>query len=182
MTYLKICTIMKSRLGALRPQLDPSVWIAASADVIGHVVLAAEVSVWFGAVLRGDNDIITVGRGSNIQDGVVIHVDSGFPCIVGEHCVIGHRAILHGCRLGNEVMVGMGAIVLNGAVVSDGCLVGAGALVPEGKVLEPDTLYVGVPARKVRTLNPDERARIRSNAEGYIARARLFAAELMAED
>ncbi len=170
---------MISSLGDLHPSLDPRAWVAHSADVIGQVRLEAETSVWFGAVLRGDNDTITIGRGSNLQDGVVVHVDPGFPCEVGEHCVIGHRAVLHGCRIGNEVLIGIGAIVLNGAVVPDGCLVGAGALVPEGKVLEADSLYVGVPARRVRALTLDDRAKIRRNAEGYIARATRFAEELV---
>jgi carbonic anhydrase/acetyltransferase-like protein (isoleucine patch superfamily) len=170
--------VMQATLGPFHPDIHPTAWIAPSADVIGQVCLGADVSVWFGAVIRADNDSITIGSGSNLQDGAVIHVDAGFPCSVGEFCVVGHRAVLHGCRLGNEVLIGIGAIVLNGAVVPDGCLIGAGALVPEGKVLESDCLYVGVPARKVRALAPEERARIRRNAEGYIARARHFAAEL----
>lgn len=175
---MKICPIMQASLGDLHPTVHPTAWVASSADLIGQTTLEADVSVWFGAVLRADNDTITIGKGSNVQDGAVIHVDPGYPCRVGEHCVIGHRAVLHGCRLGNEVLVGIGAIVLNGAVVPDGCLIGAGALVPEGKQLEEGCLYVGVPARKVRALEPDERARIRRNAEGYIARARRFANEL----
>lgn len=169
---------MISSLGDHHPSIDPRVWVAKSADVIGQVRLEADVSVWFGAVVRGDNDTISVGRGSNLQDGVVVHADPGFPCHIGEHCVIGHRAVLHGCQIGNEVLIGIGAIVLNGAVIPDGCLVGAGALVPEGKVLEPDSLYVGVPARKLRSLTPDDRAKIRRNAEGYVARAALYAKEL----
>lgn len=156
------------------PCIASTVWIAPSADIIGQVVLAENVSVWFGAVLRGDNDSISVGAGSNVQDGVVIHADPGFPCSVGENCVIGHRAVLHGCRLGNEVLIGIGAIVLNGAVIPDGCLIGAGSLVAEGKVLEPNSLYVGVPARKVRTLSEADRDGIRRNALGYQERARRY--------
>lgn len=165
---------MQASLGDSYPICHPTAWVAPGAIVIGRAVLEAEVSVWFGAVLRADNDAITIGHGSNIQDGAVIHVDQGFPCRVGHHCVIGHRAVLHGCRLGDEVLIGIGAIVLNGAVIPDGCLIGAGALVPEGKTLEPGCLYVGVPARKVRALDAEERARIRRNAEGYIARARHY--------
>ena len=160
------------------PQVHESAWIAPSADIIGQVLLGPNVSVWFGAIVRGDNDLITIGADSNLQDGVVVHADPGFPCTVGERCVIGHRAVLHGCRLGDEVLIGIGAIVLNGAVVPDGCLVGAGALVPEGKVLEADSLYVGVPARKARTLTGEDRARIRRNAEGYVSRARLYAQDM----
>lgn len=168
---------MRASLAHEQPNIDPSAWLAPGADVIGRVNLAADVSVWFGAVLRGDNDSISIGHGSNIQDGVVVHTDPDFPCQVGEFCVVGHRAVLHGCRIGNEVLIGIGAIVLNGAVIPDGCLVGAGALVPEGKQLEPNSLYVGVPARKVRSLDSEERARIRANAQGYIARAKKYASD-----
>ena len=169
---------MLATLGSHHPTIHPSAWIAPSADIIGQVCLEAQASVWFTAVLRGDNDRISVGRGSNLQDGVIVHTDPGFPCTIGDHCVIGHRAILHGCHLGHEVLVGMGAIILNGAVIPDGCLVGAGALVGEGKVLLPDSLYLGVPARKVRDLTPEERAKTRRNAEGYVARATRYAADL----
>jgi carbonic anhydrase/acetyltransferase-like protein (isoleucine patch superfamily) len=169
---------MQYRLGELHPIVHPTAWIAQEATVVGQVNLEAGVSIWFGAVVRADNDSITIGQGSNVQEGAVIHVDPGKPCQVGRHCVIGHRAVLHGCRLGDEVLVGIGAIVLNGAVLPDGCLVGAGALVPEGKVLESGCLYVGVPARKVRALTEQERAGIRRNAEGYIVRARRFAEHL----
>lgn len=158
------------------PNIASSAWVAPSADIVGQVVLSENVSVWFGAVLRGDNDAISIGSGSNVQDGVIIHVDPGVPCQVGENCVIGHRAVLHGCRIGNEVLIGIGAIVLNGAVIPDGCLVGAGALVAEGKTLEPNSLYVGVPARKVRTLTDADREAIRRNASGYQERARRFRA------
>ncbi len=158
------------------PSIASTAWIAASADIIGQVALAENVSVWFGAVIRGDNDAISIGAGSNVQDGVVIHVDPGFPCRVGENCVIGHRAVLHGCSLGNEVLIGIGAIVLNGAVIPDGCLIGAGSLVAEGKVLEANSLYVGVPARKVRTLSESDRDGIRRNALGYQERARRYQA------
>lgn len=167
---------MRSAFGSHHPVIETSAWLAPTAEVIGQVRLAEDVSVWFGAVLRGDNEAISVGRGSNLQDGVVVHVDAGFPCQVGEYCVVGHRAVLHGCRLGNEVLVGIGAIVLNGAVIPDGCLIGAGALVPENKQLDPNSLYVGVPVRKVRELSDEERARIRNNALGYIARAEAYAA------
>jgi carbonic anhydrase/acetyltransferase-like protein (isoleucine patch superfamily) len=168
-------------LGGARPQSHDSAWIAPGAAVIGNVLLEQGVSVWFGAVLRGDNDVIAVGRDSNVQDGAVIHTDPGFPCRLGQRCVIGHRAVLHGCTLGSGVLIGIGAIVLNGAEIPDGCLIGAGALVPEGKTLEAGCLYVGVPARKVRPLLPSERDRILSNAEGYLARAARYRATLLQE-
>lgn len=158
----------------MKPQVHATSFVAESADVIGQVVLEEDTSVWFQAVLRGDNDLITVGAGSNIQDGVVIHVDPGFPCTIGKRCVIGHKAVLHGCTLGDEVLIGIGAIVLNGAHVPSGCLIGAGALVAEGKQLEAGHLYMGVPARKKRPLTADERASIVRNTQGYTARAKLY--------
>ncbi len=178
---LKIYPPVIASLGDSHPVIDASAWIAPGACVVGAVTLAADVSVWFGAVLRADNDTIVIGRGTNVQDSVVIHVDPGSPCRVGERCVIGHRAVLHGCQVGNESLIGIGAIVLNGAVVPDGCLLGAGALVPEGKELEPGCLYVGVPVRKVRLLDAQERQRILRNAEGYVARARRYETQLKLE-
>lgn len=157
-----------------KPSIHQTCFVAPSADVIGRVTLEAHASVWFQAVLRADNDAIKVGEGSNIQDGVVIHVDPGRPCTIGNRCVIGHRAVLHGCTLGDEVLVGIGAIVLNGAYLPSGCLIGAGALVPENKRLEPGCLYTGVPARKVRMLSEEERQGIRRNSEGYRKRAEVY--------
>lgn len=157
-----------------KPIIAGSCFVAESADVVGNVHLGEDVSVWFQAVLRGDNERIEVGAASNIQDGVVVHVDPGFPCRIGERCVIGHRAVLHGCTLGNEVLIGIGAIVLNGAHIPDGCMVGAGALVAENKVLESGHLYLGVPARKVRPLSQEERAAVVRNTEGYKARAKRY--------
>lgn len=159
---------------SFQPEIHESCFVADSADVIGNVRLGEDVSVWFQAVIRGDNDLIEVGSGSNIQDGVVIHVDPGFPCRIGERCVIGHRAVLHGCTLGNEVLIGIGAIVLNGAHIPDGCLVGAGALVAENKKLESGYLYLGAPARKARELTDAERQAIVRNTEGYRARAKRY--------
>ena len=157
-----------------KPKIHPSCFVAPSADVLGQVQLEEGASVWFQAVLRGDNDTITVGRDSNIQDGVIIHVDPGYPCTIGERSVIGHKAVLHGCSIGHEVLIGIGAIVLNGAKIPDGCLVGAGALVSENKELESGYLYMGVPARKVRELRPEEREGILRNAAGYRSRAERY--------
>ena len=165
---------MIQNLGHKHPQVSQSCFVADSADVIGDVTLAPDSSVWFQAVLRGDNDSIVVGKGSNIQDGVVIHVDPGFPCHIGERSVVGHRAVLHGCTIGNEVLIGIGAIILNGAVIPDGCLIGAGALVAERKVLETGHLYMGVPAKKIRPLTDSERESIVRNTEGYTQRARHY--------
>lgn len=165
-------------LDSYKPDIHETCFIADSADVIGRVVLEADVSVWFQAVLRGDNDDIVIGRGSNIQDGVVIHVDPGFPCRVGEGCVVGHKAVLHGCTLGDQVLIGIGATVLNGAHIPSRCLIGAGALVAEGKELESGYLYIGVPARKVRPLAESELEAIHRNTSGYSERARHYRSHL----
>lgn len=148
--------------------------MAPSATLIGNVQIDPDASIWFGAVLRADNDLITIGRASNVQDGVIIHTDPGFPCAVGQQCVIGHRAVLHGCTVGDGSLIGIGAILLNGASVPEGCLIGAGALVPEGKKLESNCLYLGTPARKVRALSQDERQAILNNALGYRERAARY--------
>jgi carbonic anhydrase/acetyltransferase-like protein (isoleucine patch superfamily) len=152
--------------GAL-PDIDPRAWIAGSATVIGSVRLNESSSIWYGAVLRADSDIITIGPGSNIQDGVVMHVDPGFPVSVGRGVSVGHNAVLHGCTIGDDVLVGMGAVVLNGAVVGDGSLVAAGALVPAGAVIPPRSLAAGVPAKVRRELSDDEVAANVANAADY---------------
>jgi carbonic anhydrase/acetyltransferase-like protein (isoleucine patch superfamily) len=143
--------------------------------VIGRVRLGKDVGVWFGAVLRGDNEAIAIGEASNIQEMVMMHTDPGFRLTVGEGCTIGHRAILHGCTLGNNVLVGMGAIVLNGARVGDNCLIGAGALVPEGREIAPGSLVVGMPGKAVRPLSGDEIGRLRISAAHYVANWKRFA-------
>jgi carbonic anhydrase/acetyltransferase-like protein (isoleucine patch superfamily) len=164
-----------------KPHIHPSCFVADSADVIGRVSLEKGVSVWFQAVLRGDNADISIGEDSNVQDGVVIHVDPGFPCRVGSGCVVGHRAVLHGCTIGDEVLIGIGATVLNGAKIPSRCLIGAGALVTEGKVLESGHLYMGVPARKARPLKDSELEAIRRNTRGYRERAGLYLGSLEKE-
>ncbi|MBJ6120806.1 gamma carbonic anhydrase family protein [Sphingomonas mollis] len=163
-----------------RPALpaDGSAWIAPSADLIGEVVLGRDVGVWFGAVIRADNTAIVLGDGTNVQEGVMMHSDPGYPLTVGRGCTIGHHAILHGCTIGDDVLVGMGATVLNGATIGDGCLIGAGALVTEGKVFATGSLIVGAPARAVRTLPPEAIGRLRLSAAHYVARAKAYAAGL----
>ena len=131
-------------------------WIAPTASVIGKVSLGKDVGIWFGAVLRGDNEPIAIGAATNIQEIVMMHTDPGFPLTVGPGCTIGHRAILHGCTIGDNVLVGMGAIVLNGARIGDNCLIGAGALVPEGREIPPGSLVLGMPGKVVRALTDDE--------------------------
>ena len=162
-------------IGDRRPAIDPTAWIAPSADVIGDARLGAGSSVWFGAVIRADNTPILVGARTNIQEGAMLHSDPGSPLMIGAGCTIGHHAILHGCTLGANVLVGMGAIVLNGAVIGEDCLVGAGALVTEGKSFAPGSLIVGSPARAVRTLDADAIAGLRRSADHYVARAADYA-------
>jgi carbonic anhydrase/acetyltransferase-like protein (isoleucine patch superfamily) len=153
-------------------------WVAPDASVIGKILLHEDVGIWFGAVLRGDNELIAVGRGSNIQEHAMLHTDMGFPLTIGEHCTIGHRAILHGCTIGNNTLIGMGAIILNGAVIGDNCLVGAGALVTEGKVFPDNSLIVGQPAKVIRTLDEASAARLTLSAENYVQNWKRFCAGL----
>jgi carbonic anhydrase/acetyltransferase-like protein (isoleucine patch superfamily) len=143
-------------------------WIADSARVIGSVTLAEDASVWFGAVLRGDNEPITIGARSNVQDGSVLHTDPGFPLDVGSDCTIGHMVMLHGCTIGAGTLVGIGAIVLNGAKIGADCLIGAGALVPEGKIIPPRSVVFGSPAKIVRQVSDEDAVRIRRGAEHYV--------------
>jgi carbonic anhydrase/acetyltransferase-like protein (isoleucine patch superfamily) len=153
-------------------------FIADSADVIGNVELGEDVGIWFGAVLRGDNELIRVGTGSNVQDLCTLHTDPGYPLTIGEGCTIGHRAILHGCTIGDHSLVGMGAIVLNGARIGRHCLIGAGALVTEGKDIPEGSLVIGAPARDARALTEDEIERLHRSAANYVRNARRFAAGL----
>jgi carbonic anhydrase/acetyltransferase-like protein (isoleucine patch superfamily) len=153
-------------------------WLAPDAHVIGRVRLAAGVGIWFGAVLRGDNEWIEIGPDSNIQEGCVLHTDMGFPLTVGAGCTIGHRAILHGCMIGENSLVGMGATVLNGARIGRNSLVGANALVTEGKEFPDNSLIVGSPARSIRTLDDKAAEGIAASARGYVARWKQFAAGL----
>lgn len=153
-------------------------WLAPDAHVIGRVRLAAGVGIWFGAVLRGDNEWITIGEGSNIQEGCVLHTDMGYPLTVGANCTIGHRAILHGCTIGENSLIGMGATVLNGAKIGRNSLVGANALVTEGKEFPDNSLIVGSPARAVRKLDEPAAGGITASAQAYVRRWQQFAAGL----
>lgn len=153
-------------------------FVAESAQIIGHVILEEGAGIWFGAVLRGDNEPISIGEGSNIQENCVLHTDMGFPLRVGKGCTIGHSAILHGCTIGDNSLVGMGATVLNGARIGNNCLIGAGALVTEGKVIPDNSLVVGSPARVIRTLDADSAAMLKLSASHYVENAKRFAAGL----
>lgn len=153
------------------PQLHPTAWVADDAQVVGKVVLEEGASVWFGAVLRGDNETLTVGRHSNVQDGTVIHSDPGFPVTLGEGVSIGHQVMLHGCSVGDGSLVGIQSVILNGAKIGRNCLVGAGSLVTEGKEFPDGSLIMGRPAKVVRPLSPEQLAGLKYAAEHYVENA-----------
>ena len=153
---------------------DGNYFIAETATVIGCVRLKAGASVWFGAVLRGDNEWIEVGEGSNVQDGSVLHTDPGFPLTIGKNCTVGHNVILHGCTLEEGALVGMGSIVMNGARIGRNSIVGAGSVITEGKEFPECSLVVGAPARVIRTLNADQVAKMSAPAKVYVANGPRF--------
>ncbi|MBB3317850.1 carbonic anhydrase/acetyltransferase-like protein (isoleucine patch superfamily) [Rhizobium sp. BK181] len=167
-------------LGGLTPDLPApgTYWIAPDAHVIGQVSLGVDVGIWFGAVLRGDNEPILVGAATNIQEGAMLHTDPGFPVTIGEGCTIGHHAIVHGCTIGNNSLIGMGATVLNGARIGNNCLVGANALITEGKEFPDNSLIVGSPARVIRTLDEAAIEGLRRSAEKYVGNWQRFARDL----
>jgi len=154
---------------------DGRYWIADSAVVIGRVRLKSDASVWFNAVLRGDNEWIELGERSQIQDNAMLHTDPGFPLTIGENCVIGHNVVLHGCRIAANSLIGMGAVVLNGAKIGRNCLVGAGAVVTEGKEFADNSLIVGSPARVVRALDEKAARAIADGADIYVRRWQQYA-------
>ena len=156
------------------PRLGRNVYVAPSASVIGDVELGDEVSIWFGAVLRGDVERLTVGSRTNVQDNSVLHSDPGSPLTLGERVTIGHRVILHGCTVGDGALIGMGATVLNDARIGRNCLVGANALITEGKEFADGLLIVGSPARVIRPLTTDELARLAGGADRYAERGRIY--------
>ena len=160
------------------PTLDDSAWIAPGATVIGSVHLAADTSVWFGAVIRADNEPIRIGRGSNVQENAVLHVDPGLPMVIGEDVTIGHQAMLHGCTVGDNSLIGIQAVILNGAVIGRNCLVGAGALVTEGKHFPDGSLIIGTPAKVARPLTEAEIAGLRQSAASYVQRSHNFRQQL----
>tara|TARA_B100000378_G_scaffold278013_2_gene279906 strand:+ start:70 stop:615 length:546 start_codon:yes stop_codon:yes gene_type:complete len=167
-------------LGDRRPTLPAqgAFWIAPDAAVIGNIIIGDDVGIWFRAVLRGDNEPITIGAGSNIQDGVMIHTDMGAPATIGRGCTIGHHAIIHGCTIGDNSLVGMGATILNGAVIGSNSLVGANALVTEGKTFPDNSLIVGAPAKAVRTLDAASIEGLRRSATSYQENWKRFEREL----
>jgi len=166
------------QLGDDIPSIPDSAYFAAEATVIGKVTLGENVSVWPGVVMRGDNDSITIGNGSNVQDNAVLHTDPGFPLLVGENVTIGHQAVLHGCTIGDGSLIGIQAVVMNGAIVGKDCLVGAGALVPEGKTYGERKLILGSPAKIVRELTDKDIEKMRRAAAGYVRRKEMYKLKL----
>lgn len=156
------------------PAIDSSAWIAPDATVVGSVTLGPDSSVWFGATIRADNDTISIGRASNVQENAVLHVDPGRPLSIGERVTIGHQAMLHGCTIGDQSLIGIQAVILNGAVIGRNCLVGAGALVTEGKVFPDGSMIIGAPAKVTRMLTDEEIARLAVSALSYVEKAALF--------
>lgn len=167
-------------LDGISPDLpgDDNFWVAPSAAVMGRVAIGHGVSVWFGTVIRGDNEPITIGDRCNVQENCVFHTDPGYPMVLGDGVTVGHRAILHGCTIGRNALIGMGAIVLNGATIGENCLIGAGALITEGKVIPDNSLVVGTPGRIVRELDADSAKNLTLTADHYVANGRRFAGGL----
>ena len=161
-------------LDGMAPQLAGSSWVADSAQVMGNVVLGEDASVWFGTVIRGDTETITIGAGSNVQDASVLHADIGQPLVIGERVTVGHQVMLHGCTIGDESLIGIGAVVLNGARIGKHCLVGARALVTEGKEFPDGSMIIGSPAKVVRQLTPEQIEGLRQSAQHYIDNARRY--------
>ena len=166
-------------LDGIAPKLpeDGDAWVAPGARLMGRVELRKGASVWFNAVLRGDNEPIIVGADSNVQDGSVVHADPGFPATIGDHVTVGHLVMLHGCTVGDNTLIGMQAVVLNGAKIGRNCIVGAGALIAAGKVFPDNSLIVGSPARVLREVSPEQVEDIRRGSEHYVANARRFRAD-----
>jgi carbonic anhydrase/acetyltransferase-like protein (isoleucine patch superfamily) len=161
-------------LGSTEPTIAPSAYVAANATVIGNVILGEQVSIWFGAILRGDNEPIRVGDHSNVQEVAVLHTDPGYPLSIGSHVTVGHQSILHGCTIGDGSLIGIQAVVLNGAVIGQQCLVGAGTVVTERKIFPDRSLILGTPAKVVRELTSQELAALRTSAEVYVRRAHTY--------
>ena len=166
------------QLDALTPDIADSAWVADNAQVIGDVHIAADSSVWFSSVVRGDTATIRIGEGTNIQDGSVLHADVGIPLTIGKHVTVGHMVQLHGCTIGDESLIGIGAIVLNGAKIGKNCLVGAGSLVTEGKEFPDGSMILGSPAKVVRELTPEQIEGLRRSAQHYVNNKNRFKAGL----
>ena len=166
------------QLGDLSPSIAASAYIADGVNLIGNVGIGEQASVWFGVTIRGDNEAITVGAGSNVQEAAILHSDPGFPLTIGSNVSVGHQAMLHGCSIGDGSLVGIQAVILNGAKIGKNCLVGAGALVTEDKEFPDNSLIIGSPAKAVRVMGDEQIAGMHANAAAYVERARLFQNQL----
>ena len=166
------------RLGEHTPQMQEGVWIADTATVIGDVHLGRNVNLWFGAILRGDNDPITIGDNTNVQDAAVLHTDDGVPLDIGANVTIGHKAMLHGCTVGDYSLIGINAVVLNGARIGKNCIIGANALIPEGKDIPDGSLVMGSPGKVVRELNDGQKQMLQASAAHYVHNAKRYARDL----
>ena len=166
------------QLGEHIPAIDASAYVADSANIIGKAEVHANVSIWFDVTIRGDNECITVGENSNVQEGCILHTDPGFPLTIGKNVTVGHQAMLHGCTIAEGSLIGIQAVILNGAKIGKNCLVGAGALITEGKEFPDNSLIIGSPAKAVRTLSDEDIARMHGNTANYVARGKLFKAQL----
>ncbi len=167
-------------IGNVTPELHETVWVAPNAQLMGNVHMAEHASVWFGAVLRGDNERIQIGRNSNIQDNSILHTDIGFPMTIGDNVTVGHRVMLHGCAIGDNSLIGIGATILNGAKIGKNCVIGAHALVTEGKDIPDNSLVMGAPGKVVKNVSEAQINLLRMSAEVYVKNAQRFAAELKA--
>ena len=161
-------------LDGIAPIIDDTAWVADDVNLIGKVTLAAKSSVWFGSTLRGDNEMLTLGEGSNIQENSVLHTDMGYPLTIGKNCTIGHKVMLHGCTIGDNTLIGMGAMVMNGAVVGKNCLIGAGALITEGKIIPDGSLVMGAPGKIIRTLTDEAIEGLTRSALSYQKNAERY--------
>ena len=173
---------MKYSLGERRIVTLGDYWIAPGAQVIGNVILGRDVSIWFNSVVRGDNDVITLGDGSQVQDGCVLHADPGFPITLGKGVSIGHKSMIHGCTIGDGTLIGINSVILNGAVIGKNCVIGANSLITEKKVIPEGSMVMGSPGKVVRELRPEEIAFFNSVAVNYAARAKRYKLELKIDD
>jgi carbonic anhydrase/acetyltransferase-like protein (isoleucine patch superfamily) len=176
--YILRKTMTIYQLGEDLPEIDPSAYIAESANIIGKTKIEARASIWFNATIRGDNELITVGENSNVQEGCVLHTDPGCPLTIGKNVTVGHQAMLHGCTIGDGSLIGIQAVILNQARIGKNCLVGAGALITEGKEFPDNSLIIGAPAKAVRTLTPEDILRMHGNTSNYVERGQFFKTNL----
>ena len=173
---------MKYRLGDLRVESHPTSWAAPNATLIGNVRLQANASVWFGAVLRGDNELIDIGEGSNVQDGTVMHTDMGYPLTIGTGVTIGHNAMLHGCTVGDNSLIGINAVILNGAKIGKNCIIGANSLIGEGKEIPDGSLVMGSPGKVVRELTEAQKKMLEASAAHYVHNSQRYARDLVEQE